>query len=757
MADDKQRQSRIKAASTGRITAQLDPSTVNQEERTISFPASSGRPLWNSGWTGEQEYLTQINLDGVDLEWINQGNAPMLWMHDDYTPIGRILSGEVVQKGMDRELRLTAKFFDGNEKADEVWMQVSKGEMRNVSLGYQVKPDAVTVHQMQVPSAKDAGITVEVDLLRFEQIEVHECSVVSVPLDRNINIGQSNKSGERTHVDTGRPVSDEVAQAVQQALHIGVQQSETSDPGGNPMTDQSNGETEQNAVQETETQEEQMNAAPEAAPDVTQKAKHTITQKQVSYDPSGQRYLADNEARMKQTFGLTDEQVQELRSFADNDVNGVKQGRSETEVQAKATQVLMKQMDNKDAQGAGAMKVNQKAPSVHTQEHEFSIDNVIKQLAKGRPADMLDGFEAEQIKEGMIRQSSSKVELPECYSGGANSVFIPNHLIMQDAGARDVMLNVPAENRKLQSRTEAVSQRINQINVGATPDRFWTPVFEESWFSESLVAQAKLISKVNVMAGELYQDLIGVTESGSWNVTHHSERGSRTENTGLTWATRRLEWHGITAHLDVTKRTLDQSRFFFARLLETMRRDTMRGQNQALINGASANHSPTGILNFTGINSVAVGAPAYSDITAIRREFFENNADTVMGERCWVMTPGTVEKLYGTPRLVGQGSTGGAGDSIIKGMPEGMMSIDGAEVIQENNLPQTGGASNNLHSMIFGTPSDIDWGMFSGMELLVDPYSNAETSDTRVFLTQAYDFSPRHVDSFVVATDVDPS
>ena len=713
------------------IEANIASGGIDEANRAITFTAATSNAVWVYS-----ELIRMVNVDGMDLSWVNTGNAPLLSDHDMKKPLGHLKSARVEQQGSDKVIRVEAEFFpEGvSDYVDERWRMVQSGMMRNVSIGLQPKTDGIKASSTRVEvdgDMKDVGVEY------VESALMDEVSIVTIPADKNAMI--------QSKVDDG------LARIVQQVVSGIAHQSEASD-GEVPMSDEikNSGETEDKP---------EVQAKPADASETVEQSKQPEHIEQAkSFDPTGQRFLAKNEARLKQ-MGVDETGIDKLRQFVDTDA-----GVSEQAVQAHIAQSLMQV----DQQGAGRIDNSGKAPAAHTADHKFNLGRLVQKVVRGEGHN-LDGMEGEMIQQSLTDMRTAGVDLPDDYNvGNPHAMYIPHAAIMADEVAREDSIDnaLLHGDMKLQAKTNRVQQmaesRMTQaVSVGATPNRFWNEVFDERWFVEALVSEAKLLQKITVLPGELYQDLVGVTETGSWNVTHHDENGARNESQGLTWGNRKLQWHALTARQDYSQRTLDQSQMFFARLLATLRRDMTRAQNQALINGESAQHDPIGILNYSGLSLVSNGANGgalnWEAITRMRERFYTANADTTGGMRCWAMTPGIMEQLNRTPRFTN--SQGDAGDSIIQMAPGGAMVIGGEEVIVENNLPQDGtkGTGRNLHSMIYGNFAEVEMGMFSGMMLLVDPYTEASTSQTRLFLSQAYDFSPRHVASFVAATDVNPA
>lgn len=172
----------------------------------------------------------------------------------------------------------------------------------------------------------------------------------------------------------------------------------------------------------------------------------------------------------------------------------------------------------------------------------------------------------------------------------------------------------------------------------------------------------------------------------------------------------------------------------------------------AAINGSGASGEPEGIMNATGIGAVEIatngGALTWGAVVDLETEVATDNA--LMGRLAYVM-PANVrghakqkEKASSTAQFI---------------MPESGMELNGYAARVTNQVPTnlTKGSGTNLAALLFGNFADLLIGLWSGIDLLVNPYTGDTTRTTRVSAYQDADIALRHPESFAVCDDIDPT
>jgi HK97 family phage major capsid protein len=164
------------------------------------------------------------------------------------------------------------------------------------------------------------------------------------------------------------------------------------------------------------------------------------------------------------------------------------------------------------------------------------------------------------------------------------------------------------------------------------------------------------------------------------------------------------------------------------------------------INGSGTAPEPRGILNTAGIGDVAGGtngaAPTWAHIVALETEVAQDNADE--GTLGYLTNTKVRGKLKTTSKVSGQ---------------NGFIWEDGLNGYQAqvtNAVPSnlTKGSANAVASaIIFGNFADLIMGLWGGLELMVNPYTNAAQGGVIVHAFQDADLAVRHAESFAAMKD----
>ena len=175
----------------------------------------------------------------------------------------------------------------------------------------------------------------------------------------------------------------------------------------------------------------------------------------------------------------------------------------------------------------------------------------------------------------------------------------------------------------------------------------------------------------------------------------------------------------------------------------------------AAINGSGSSNQPTGLLNTSGIGSVAGGtdglAPTYAHMVDLETAVANANADG--GNLAYL----TNTKVRGTLRKTQEfSSTNGkpVWTSMV-GRP-GIGEVLGYNAVTSNAVPSnlTKGSSSGVASAImYGNFADLLIGMWGGLDVMLDPYTGATAGTKRVVALQDVDIAVRRVASFAAMKD----
>lgn len=157
-------------------------------------------------------------------------------------------------------------------------------------------------------------------------------------------------------------------------------------------------------------------------------------------------------------------------------------------------------------------------------------------------------------------------------------------------------------------------------------------------------------------------------------------------------------------------------------------------------------NTPRGIIYTSGTGSVAVAtngsAPTWAHVVGLAREVAVDNA--AIGSLAYVTNEKVRAKLAQTPKQ----SSGVEGNFILTdAAPDRLF---GYKLAITNAVPsnRTVGGGSNLSDMIFGNWQDLILGFWSGVDVLVDPYSLSTSGGVRVTAFQDCDVAVRHAESF---------
>lgn len=172
--------------------------------------------------------------------------------------------------------------------------------------------------------------------------------------------------------------------------------------------------------------------------------------------------------------------------------------------------------------------------------------------------------------------------------------------------------------------------------------------------------------------------------------------------------------------------------------------------DRVAINGSGSGNEPPGILNTTGIGSVALGtdgaAPDWDAIVSLENEVLKDNVDD--GPLAYLTNSSAMTKMKRT--FIDAGSGVRLWDTRTPGTP-----LNGYAGHVSNQVPSnlTKGTGTNLSAILFGNWADLIIGQWGGLDLLTDPYTFSASGTVRVVALQDVDIAVRHPESFAAIVD----
>jgi HK97 family phage major capsid protein len=215
-------------------------------------------------------------------------------------------------------------------------------------------------------------------------------------------------------------------------------------------------------------------------------------------------------------------------------------------------------------------------------------------------------------------------------------------------------------------------------------------------------------------------------QSGGATTYHVAESGSITESQ-LTVDQVTMQPRTIGALTDYSRRLLLQSSVDVENLV---RRDlaqqiAIEVENQA-INGTGVGSYPLGFLNVTGINTES-GVTTFADYVNAEAALSTDNA--LFGNLGYMMN----SALRGTLKTTEKAS------NTAQFVYESDNTINGYNAYVSNSMP--------ANTAVFANFSDIMIGFWSGLDIMVDPYTGSASGTVRVVAMQDYDVAIRHPES----------
>mgnify|MGYP001139485422 CR=1 FL=1 len=193
----------------------------------------------------------------------------------------------------------------------------------------------------------------------------------------------------------------------------------------------------------------------------------------------------------------------------------------------------------------------------------------------------------------------------------------------------------------------------------------------------------------------------------------------------------------LGAFTDITRLMMMQSSLDIEALV---RNDLSTALALAIDNGAlqgdGTSGAPTGIKNTSGINAptaFAAANPTFAEVVAMETAVAEDNA--LMGNLAYILPAG----MYGALKTTVKDS--GSGQFVV----EPGNTINGYRSIVSNQV--TAG------DLYFGNFSDLLIGMYGGLDITVDPYTNSTSGTVRIVALQTVDVAVRHAVSFAFNND----
>lgn len=391
-------------------------------------------------------------------------------------------------------------------------------------------------------------------------------------------------------------------------------------------------------------------------------------------------------------------------------------------MEAEETQAAGEHLRDKDRRSGGAGRGTDNPEAAR---ERFRLLRAIKVVSEGR---QLDGIEGEMFKEATIEAKNSGVSL-------SGTIRIPHMLMRMD-------------------HLHNLEQRAD-LSVGTTTAGGHT-------------VQTSLGELIPILQPKLVTRALGATF-----LTDLTSNFTLPRNNGDSAAA----WEGENTDADQTDVTFDQVAMTPKRLacftvigkqlmfqssidVENLVRGRMnfavsKALDTAAINGSGTSNQPTGVLNTSGIGSVAIGTnggnPTWAHIVSLETAVATGDAD--MGRLGYLSTPGIRGKLKTTEKASSTGiyiwTDERAGDSRIG-------QLNGLDAYTSTLVPSTltkGTSSGVCHAVIFGNWAELIIGQWAGVDMTLDNITLAGKAQIKLIINSWWDIAVKHAASFAAIKD----
>jgi HK97 family phage major capsid protein len=219
-----------------------------------------------------------------------------------------------------------------------------------------------------------------------------------------------------------------------------------------------------------------------------------------------------------------------------------------------------------------------------------------------------------------------------------------------------------------------------------------------------------------------------------------ASEGANVAQTEPTFSQVTLAPKDLGAYAQITRRMIQQQTMDMEALVrDDIAQAIALSMDLAALRGDGTGGSPTGIKNTAGINTVDFGTPApitipsFASVVAMETAVAEDNA--LSGNLAYILSA----NMYGGLKTTAKDS--GSGQFVVE--PGGTM--NGYRGIVSNQV-ETG-------DLYFGNFSDLLVGMWGGLDILLDPYTNGLSGTIRIRAIQTMDVAVRHAVSFCLGND----
>lgn len=258
----------------------------------------------------------------------------------------------------------------------------------------------------------------------------------------------------------------------------------------------------------------------------------------------------------------------------------------------------------------------------------------------------------------------------------------------------------------------------------------------------NLVLEQMGATVVTGLVGKIDMPNQSAKASGSWL----AETGSNSES-NADFAKRSIEAHRLSTYSVFSRQWLAQSSFAAEQFVrQDLAMAIRENVEYGAIQGSGSGNTPAGILNTSGIGSVALGtngaAPTWNSIIDLETAIANGNYN---GDLQYLTTPQMRGKLKQTQKFSG---TNGA--PVWEGRE-----MNGMDAFVTTQVPSdlTKGTSTDCHAILCGDFSQLMINQWGGTDFIIDPFTLADSGEIKITVNSFWDFFLRYVAAFAAIKD----
>ena len=358
---------------------------------------------------------------------------------------------------------------------------------------------------------------------------------------------------------------------------------------------------------------------------------------------------------------------------------------------------------------------------------------------------------------GMTRSEAGRFSFVKAIMAKLDPAFGQRHAGFEMEASRAVAERLGREPQGLFVPREVLMSR--DLNVG-TPD-YGGYLKPTDLYAEGFIDILRKMTHVLNLGATQLNDLRGSvmipSQTGSGTAYWVTEGNPITES-GMTFGQVSLDPKTVGGWIDYTRKLMLQG----SPDIESLVRRDLAGiisveLDRVAINGSGVGAEPLGVLNTSGIGSVAIGdnggAPTWSHMLQLEEALSTANAD--VGSIGYLTNPKVRRKLKETTKVASDAGAGFVWESAL-GDEAGFGRINGYRAASSNNAPGNlvkGTSGAVCSSIVMGNWADLVIGQWGALDLLVDPYSLGTSGGFRVIALLDCDIGVRRAVSFAAIKD----